>query len=531
MKILIPTALGLTLLSSVLSAADKDSRPNIVFLLADDLRYDSLGFLKKFELQTPQLDSLAKQGVRFTRSYNTTAICMASRAQIMTGRYEFSTGTNFSHGNMSHDIWQQSYPVQLKKNGYFTGFAGKFGFHVNAADGGKGKSEVVKPAFDWWSGWMGQGSYDISENKEADAWIKEHGSKKEHTTYALGQLGQDFIKKGVESGKPFCLSISFKAPHTPYATDPRYDAIYKDKTFTKPENYGVENAEHIPSNAKASRPFASKGRTWLKGYDKAMSQYHTMVYGMDVAIGLILDQLKTSGVDDNTIVIFTSDNGHFNGSKAMGGKILAYEEGSLAPTIIYDPRTKSSETFRTNDALTGNIDFANTILDYAGLPASKGTQGKSMLTLLKDKAATIHDSLMLINVWGAPASQSLSVVTAKHKYIHWFYGAGDYTRTEELYDMRKDRIEQNNLAKNPEHKAQLEAMQKLYDSYLGRWKSEGVANNGYSKYVRLGDRNLPFDQNSPEDIKNMADPKDLKEAKDGKKDNKKKAKKNKAENA
>ncbi|MCP4509263.1 MAG: sulfatase-like hydrolase/transferase, partial [Fuerstiella sp.] len=186
-----------------------ETRPNIVFLLADDLRFDSMGFLQKFDLQTPHLDRLAQRGVRFTRSYNTTAICMASRAQIMTGRYEFSTGCNFDHGNLSWDLWQQSYPVRLKQAGYFVGFAGKFGFHVNREDGGKGKADTVQPAFDWWGGWMGQGSYEISENNEARAWFDSRGRQQEHTTYALGMMGRDFIRKASHSGKPFCLSISF----------------------------------------------------------------------------------------------------------------------------------------------------------------------------------------------------------------------------------------------------------------------------------------------------------------------------------
>ena len=484
-------------------AQGTDARPNIVFLLADDMRFDSMGYLDKFNLQTPHLDRLAQRGVRFTRSYNTTAICMASRAQIMTGRYEFSTGCNFDHGNLNWDLWQTSYPVRLRKAGYFVGFAGKFGFHVNREDGGKGKADTVQPAFDWWGGWMGQGSYEVSENKEARAWFASRGDQKEHTTYALGMMGQDFVRKASQTGKPFCLSISFKAPHSPYHTDPRYRDVYDGGSFPKPDNYGLEHAKHIPAHAKAGRPFA-KGKSWLRSYDKTMAAYHTMVYGMDQAIGMILQELESQHVVDNTIVIFTSDNGHFNGSKAMGGKIYAYEEGSLAPLIVLDPRTGGDADFRTNDALTANIDIAPTILNYANIKPSKGVQGKSVLPLLNGQETAIHDSLMLVNVWGTPASQALGVVNRDFKYIRWFYGTDGFQPTEELYDMQNDRLEEHNLTLVEGHSDDAHRMRTLYDGWLKRWAEQGVDRNGYPKYIRLGSRHLPFSAQSTEEIWAMA---------------------------
>ena len=196
--------------------AQQHEQPNIIFILADDMSYDSMGFMDRYDLQTPNIDKLAESGVRFTKNYNTTAICMASRAQIMTGLYEFSTGTNFLHGDLSYDTWKESYSQVLRNDGYFVGFAGKFGFKVNKPDGSKGSAATVQETFDWWSGWMGQGSYAMEENKEALAYLEKYGDKKEHTTHALGLMGQDFIQKAKASGKPFCLSVSYKAPHTPY---------------------------------------------------------------------------------------------------------------------------------------------------------------------------------------------------------------------------------------------------------------------------------------------------------------------------
>lgn len=498
-------------------------RPNIIFLLADDMRWDHMGFLGKFDVQTPKLDALAKKGVIFSKYYNTTAICMASRAQLMSGLYEFSTGTNFTHGDMAYSTWNDSYPATLKAQGYYTGFAGKFGFNVNKADGSKGKKETVRPTFDWWAGWMGQGSYEISENGDAEAWHDNHASKKEHTTFALGQLGQDFVQEAVATGKPFNLSISFKAPHTPYIGDPRYKNVYKGQVFDKPKNYGVD--PNAPKQALSGRP-SVKGVKLLKNYDKVMAEINTMIYGMDVAIGMILDEVKRQGVSDNTIIIFTSDNGHFDGSKGFGGKLYAYEEGSKATTIIYDPRRVSGE-YETFSALTGNIDIAPTILDYAGIKAPKSMQGKSMLPLITGKVETTHDSLMLINAWGVPSAQSLAVVTPEAKYIHWFYGGmNGFERSEELFNLTKDPLEQNNLVNNPEAKALLNDMRIKYDNWLAYWQAHGVSDRGYPKYTKLGDRHIPFESNSPQDIASMYEDEKKGKAKKSKKDKQaKKAKK------
>jgi arylsulfatase A-like enzyme len=231
-----------------------------------------------------------------------------------------------------------------------------------------------------------------------------------------------------------------------------------------------------------------------------MTAYHTMVYGMDRAIGMILRELESQGVADNTVVIFTSDNGHFNGSKAMGGKIYAYEEGSLAPLIVLDPRCDAKETFRTNDALTANIDIAPTILDYAGVEPAGGMQGKSVLPLLSGKESAIHQSLMLINVWGTSASQALGVVNRDFKYIRWFYGTDGFQPAEELYDMRSDRLEERNLISSDKHAADAQRMRLSYDRWLMRWAKEVVARNGYPKYTRLGDRSVSFDTQNPAEI-------------------------------
>ena len=490
---------ALVLASSVYAA----KQPNIIFLFADDMRFDAMNWawLNQGELQTPNLDRLAAKGMRFTNAYNTTAICMASRAQVMAGQYEFSTGTNFEHGNMNYDQWEQCYPMLLKNAGYRTGFAGKFGFHVMDPDGSKGSHETVKAAFDWWGGWMGQGSYRIEENAHAAAYFEKYGKTPEHTTYALGMMGRDFVDAAAEDQRPFCLSISFKAPHSPYhVQDERYNEVYATSTFTKPANYG--GIEALSANVKTGRP-ASKGKSWIKDYDSAMRKYHQLIYGMDVAVGMILDAVEAQGIADNTIIIFTSDNGHFNGTKSMAGKLHAYEEGSRAPLLVYDPRSSKMGQEINSNALVGNIDMAPTILSAAGVTPPEGVQGKSFLHLLENPDAKHHESLLLINVWGTRSAQSLAVVTPEWKYIHWLYGGDGFEQVEELFSMQKDRLEMDNLVSNPEAASALEQMRKSYDGWLQTWEALGVKDRGYAKYLQLGARNADYSALPAEQIEDM----------------------------
>ena len=238
-----------------------------------------------------------------------------------------------------------------------------------------------------------------------------------------------------------------------------------------------------------------------------MYKYHTLVLGLDAAVGMILQELDRQGVADNTIVIFAADNGYFNGSKGMGGKLYAYEEASLSPTIVFAPRRDRGAftgRYEIHEALSGNIDIAPTILDYAGVTLPSGMQGRSLAPVLSGKQDAVHDSVLLVQVWGTPSAQSLAVVTKDHKYIHWFFGGiGGFGRSEELFDLRQDPWEQSNLVGDEAGLVTLEKMRRRYDDWLEIWAQEGVEGHGYPKYVRLADRHRPFENNNPVEIADM----------------------------
>lgn len=454
-----------------------DDRPNIIFLMSDDQCTYSMGCYGTPGAKTPNLDQLADDGMIFDNHYDTTAICMASRANVVTGMYEYKNGCNFSHGALLAKHWKKSYPMLLRKAGYQTAIAGKIGFEV--AEQPDKKGVLPENDFDAWGAGKGQTSYVTAKNKSMAKYAKEYP----HSTLSYGAFGRDFVKDAAKSDNPFCLSISFKAPHHPTTPDPRFDDVYAAAKFTKPKNYGRENGEHFSLQSRQGRQYA-RFHDWNYSdkYDEVMATYYQQIYAIDVAVGMIRKAVTESGVADNTVIIYTSDNGFLCGSHGYGSKVLPYEEASRVPLIIYDPRHSNSGKQLRCAALTGNIDFAPTILKLAGLKIPTNIDGADLMQLYDDPESSIHESLTLINVWGPAAVQSLAVVTADWKYIYWPYDEGKFTPTQELYDLRNDRLELKNLANDKSAASELAMMQKLYDGAVGHWQQTAVPYHDYERY-------------------------------------------------
>ena len=223
-----------------------------------------------------------------------------------------------------------------------------------------------------------------------------------------------------------------------------------------------------------------------------MAKYHQQIYAIDVAVGMIRDELKAQGVADNTLVIYTSDNGYICGSHGYGSKVLPMEESSRVPLMIYDPRSPLNGKQIRCDRLTGNIDFAPTILELADLPIPPNMDGKSLLGLLQTPGQGGHDQMAFINVWGPLSTHSLTCLTRQHKYTYWWYGDDTMEPAEELFDTQNDPLELTNLAGKPGNAETLEAMRKRYDRELAKWKRQAVDYNDYQRYGVLFDRNVPL---------------------------------------
>lgn len=466
-------------------------RPNIIFLMSDDQTTYSMGCYGTPGARTPHLDALAADGIVFDNHYDTTAICMASRANVMTGMLEYKTGCNFDHGPLLKEHWKESYPVLLQQAGYRTAFAGKFGFEVAEQPGKKG--QLPESDFERWGGGPGQTSYDTRKNKS----MRKYADQYPHSTRSYGAFGRDFIVDCATDERPFCLSISFKAPHHPVQPDPEFDEIYAGATFSKPGNFGRENGLHFSEQSRQGRQF-ERFHSWKYStdYDRVMALYFQQIYAIDVAVGMMREALTSTGQVDNTVIIYTSDNGFLCGSHGYGSKVLPYEEASRVPLIMYDPRHRNSGKELRCDSLTGNVDFAPTILQLAGLSVPSGVDGRSLLTLYEDPQASIHESLPLINVWGPPQVHSLAVVTKDWKYIYWPWAKPDFVATEELYNTAVDPLELSNRAIDPESADDLARLRACFDHHVSHWKQHSVSYHGYQKFGTLFDRHLSWDEKS-----------------------------------
>ena len=469
-------------------------KPNIIFFFTDDQAYDTQKDYGNPDVKTPNLDILAERGVVFLRHYNTTAICMASRASVMTGLYEYKSGCNFDHGHLGMKQWSDSYPVLLKQSGYSVGFAGKFGFSISDSLDAWGKEgDVAQHYFDFWGGGPEQTSYVTARNES----MADYAEKYPHSTRSYAAATIDFMRKSVDDKKPFCMSVFFKAPHRPVQPDPMFDDIYKDIEFRKLPNYGREAGEHLAPHSTMGRQykrFVEWGYDQEDSYQHALRKYNQLIYGVDYAIGMVLDELKNLNIDENTVIIFSSDNGYFNGSHGLGCKVLPYEEGARVPLIIVDPRLEESSEIRKTSSLSGNVDIAATILDLAGIDIPPVYDGKSLLPLLDNTEIQARETLPIIQVWGPEATHCLTVMDERYKYVYWYYEDAEKNipATEELFDIKEDPYEMVNLAGHSDYQSQLDEMRALYNKQLQHWKSEGVEYNGYQEYGVLFDRDVEW---------------------------------------
>jgi arylsulfatase A-like enzyme len=202
------------------------------------------------------------------------------------------------------------------------------------------------------------------------------------------------------------------------------------------------------------------------------------------------------------VIIYTSDNGYICGSHGYASKVLPMDEASRAPLMIYDPRSPNAGKKLKCASLTGNIDFAPTILELAGEPIPENMDGVSILPLLENPEKDIHEQLAFINAWGTLPTQSLSCITKEWKYTYWWYGNSVMKPVEELYNMKNDPLEMNNLAEDPKSDTILADMRARYDAELMKWGTGAVKYNNYQQYVTLFDRTISWEQKTYKKNKN-----------------------------
>ena len=423
-------------------------KPNIIFILTDDHRWDALGAMGNLIIQTPNIDKLARGGIMFRNAYVTTSICCVSRASILTGQYMSRHQINDFKTGMSPEALQKTYPLLLRAAGYQTGFIGKYGV-------GNPKDQP-KEYYDFWDcSPTGQPLYEMTD--EAGNYLHHTDKVDKDITRFLNQVGDV---------KPFCLSVSFKAPHVQdndprqFIIHPRYKPYYKDVVIPTPETADPKYWDRFPDFFRTEENIARE--RWKprfatqQMYQESVKNYYRLITHVDDVVGHLVKRLEELGLAENTIIIFMGDNGFYLGEHGLAGKWYGHEESIRVPLIIYDPRTRNKG--KVSDAIALNIDLAPTILNFAGIKTPPEMQGID-LVLVADRKERRRDFFYEHTYLGSPKIPKVEGVVSKEwKYMK--YIEHDY---EEVYDLKADPMEKENLAVDSANRKILEKLRDRYE--------------------------------------------------------------------
>jgi len=433
------------------SCGRKEQRPNFIFLLTDDQRWDALGAAGNPIIFTPNMDQLAREGVHFTQAFVTTSICCTSRASIFLGQYARRHGIWDFSTDFSQVQLENTYDMLLKNQGYSVGFIGKYGVGSN----------LPADRYHFWRGIPGQPKY---EQTGADG-------RSRHLTGILGDQAIEFLES-TPSGKPFCLSISFKAPHVQdedprqFIYDPALESLYSDIDIPVPETADPRFFNGLPGfmrqNSMARHRWQMRFST-PEMYQQSVKGYYRLVTGVDLVLGRIREELQRRGQSGNTVIVLTGDNGFFLSEHGMAGKWFGYEESIRVPLIIYDPRQPAAQRGRRRAEMVLNIDIAPTILELAGLPVPEAMQGRSLTPLLLDESLPWREAFFYEHLFEneqIPPSEGL--VTGRYKYLR--YPSQDPVY-EQLFDRVEDPHETVNQIENADLAQILTIMRRNFEQY------------------------------------------------------------------
>jgi arylsulfatase len=442
---------------------------NIVFLLADDLRWNSLHCTGTDFLVTPNIDSIAAQGILFKNACVTTPICCCSRASLLTGQYISRNGVKSFGTTISAENFATTYPGILRNAGYWTGFVGKYGV---------GKERPSD--FDFSSVYQGKHWYPVNAALQVSP-LTKNGKPGAHTAiigdsiHVTDRNANDAVQflKSRPKDKPFNLSVSFFAPHAEdahpdqYRYKPSSEKYYQNISIPVPKTSTQEALNALP-------PFISNEKNggrirwhWRfdtpEKYQRYMKAYYRLVTDVDVAVGRIMEELKAEGVYENTLIVFMGDNGYFQSDHQLADKWYPYEESIRVPLIIYDPRLPAASRGKSNSEFALNIDIAPTFLAAAGIPKPGVIQGEDLSPLYLSatkKTAWRQDFYVehpiIQSTEFIPASEAL--VTHTEKYINW-----PSYKYEEYFNLKKDSKEQYNAFADPENKKQIIRLKKRFE--------------------------------------------------------------------
>ncbi len=495
-------------------------QPNILFIMTDDHARNAISTYGSKLIHTPNIDMLADNGVKFTNCAVTNAICGPSRAVAITGKYSHING--FKDNRSTFDGSQQTFPKLLQKAGYQTMMIGKW--HLQSKPEG----------FDYWNVLIGQGDYykpkmvENGDTNEIDGYVTDVV-----TDLSLAQL------KKRDQNKPFCLMYHQKAPHRNWMPNVKHLDLYKDTTFPMPANFYDQYANRSraakeqdlevknmymsfdmkldPSTFADSTETGSGGskgydainswknvynrmtpdqkKKWDAYYKPLSDEYYQSNYSekeiaewkyqryikdylmcitsVDENLGRMIAYLKETGEWDNTLIIYTSDQGFFLGEHGWYDKRFMYEESLITPFIMKLPNHSSA---KVNEELVMNLDFAPTILDYAGVEIPKDMQGKSLRPSIEgaklDRKGQYYHYYEFPYGWHL-VKKHYGVRTDSFKLIHYYHDVDEW----EMYDLKNDPQEMNNIYGDSSYVVIQNDLHKLLNELRAEYKEENQQNN------------------------------------------------------
>ena len=473
----------------------EQKRPNILFIMSDDHAYQAISAYGSGLNSTPNIDRIAKEGAIFTRAFVTNSICAPSRAVMLTGKYSHLNGKTDNVGGFN---WSQMiFPKLLQQNGYQTALIGKI--HLDG----------VPQGFDYSNVLPGQGNYYNPD-------FIENGVRKQYPGYVTTlttQFALDWLDKKRDKSKPFCLLYHQKAPHRNWLPEEKYLNLYEDRDFPFPETFfddytGRVTAAHTqemgivkemmwghdmkfendpytgePTNfvqdikrmddqqRKAWRAaYNARNEEFIKAkpqgrdlakwkYQRYIRDYLKVIKSVDDGVGEVLDYLDKNGLTENTIVVYTSDQGFYLGEHGWFDKRFMYEESFRTPLVIRYPKEIKPGTVITQ--MVQNLDYAPTFLNYAGVKAQKEMQGESFRKVLSGESMKWRDAIYY-HYYEYPGVHAVKrhygVRTERYKLIHFYYDVDEW----ELYDLEKDPHEMKSVYNDPAYtEIQADLLKKL----------------------------------------------------------------------
>lgn len=517
---------------------EKEEKPNIIYIMTDDHAYQALSAYSNDLIETPGLDRIAEEGMRFTRSFVTNSISAPSRATLLTGKYSHENGV--IDNAKTFDGSQVTFPKLLQDAGYQTAMIGKW--HLKSDPTG----------FDYWKVLPGQGNYYNPDFIEMGEQVRDTG----YVTDLITDDVINWIDKAKGKEEPFCVLYHHKAPHRAWWPGPDHLNTYDDKEFPEPETLfddykgriaaeaalmEIDSNMYLSSDLKVKpelvkkenqrpgiefptrfgayernsgrmtkeqlkawneayadrneefREFEDKqGKEFVRWkYQQYMEDYLRCIKSVDENVGRLLDYLEENGLKENTIVVYTSDQGFYLGEHGWFDKRFMYEESLRMPLLVRYP--KEVKAGAVNDDIVLNLDFAPTFLDYAGTDIPEQMQGRSLRPVLKGETPEDWRESMYYHYYEYPAWHAVKrhygIRTDRYKLIHFYYDIDQW----EFYDLKKDPLELHNEIDNPEYEDEIERLKEkmqekrnkygdsdsLAREYIDRWIESGHTENRF----------------------------------------------------